>query len=243
MTDPVAPLDDLASLLDPAAAARLEAASPGMLAAARGFWRAALDGGLSPRMRELVLLALFASAATLNDAAVARHVRRARAAGASDGDVVDVLLAITGLANHALYSAIPLLMETLRETGHPEADMPDLTPEMEAIRQDFVATRGFWNADRDALGRLMPDYFQALSALSTAPWKHGALTPKERELIYIAIDCSVSHSYVPGLKLHIRNALAQGASRAEILAVFRLAALMGMQGFLTGAEALAREEA
>ena len=84
----------------------------------------------------------------------------------------------------------------------------------------------------------MPDYFAALAQLSAEPWLNGSLTDKERELVCVAIDCTVTHMYEPGLKIHIRQALKNGASRDEILAVFHLAALTGLEGYIAGAEAM-----
>jgi alkylhydroperoxidase/carboxymuconolactone decarboxylase family protein YurZ len=71
---------------------------------ADGYWASAMAAPhLTSRMKELVVLALHASASALNSEAVARHVRRARDAGATEADILDVLLSIVGLANHALY--------------------------------------------------------------------------------------------------------------------------------------------
>jgi alkylhydroperoxidase/carboxymuconolactone decarboxylase family protein YurZ len=212
-------------------------ASTSYLAASR-LWQTVLDGQhLSPRMKELVLLALHASATAINAEAIKRHVERATSVGASEEDVLDVLLSIVGVSNHAMYFAIPILLHELNQAGQGE-DLPEFRADINAIKDEFVRTRGFWNQERDLLARLVPDYFTALSALSMEPWKHGSLSPKEREFIYIAIDCSVTHTYSPGLALHIRNALGQGASRDEILEVFQLAALMGLEGYILGAEAL-----
>ena len=112
------------------------------------------------------------------------------------------------------------------------------TADYEAIKSDFLSARGFWNADRERFARLMPRYFVALNAMSTESWKNGALSRKEREFICIAIDCTVTHNYEPGLRLHIRNALKCGATREEILQIFQLAALVGVEGYVLGAEML-----
>lgn len=209
------------------------------LAAAAQFRRTVMQAPhLPPRMKELVLLALHASPTSAHGDAVTRQVRRARAAGASENDVVDVLLSIVGVANHALYFAVPVLLDELAAAGHAEAALPEPTPAFAAIRDDFVRTRGFWNPQRDQLGSLMPRYFEALNALSTEPWRSGSLQPKERELVYIAIDASVTHMYEDGLRLHIRHALGHGATRDEILEVFQLVALMGLQGLDIGARAM-----
>src|SRR4030095_3381880 len=47
-------------------------------------------------------------------------------------------------------------------------------------------------------------------------WTSEHLEPKLKEFIYIAIDVTVTHLYEPGLRLHIKNALARGATVQEI---------------------------
>jgi alkylhydroperoxidase/carboxymuconolactone decarboxylase family protein YurZ len=54
-----------------------------------------------------------------------------------------------------------------------------------------------------------------------------SLLPKVKELVYIAIDCTTMQLYVPGLKLHIRNAVRLGATPEEAMEVFEMASLMG----------------
>jgi alkylhydroperoxidase/carboxymuconolactone decarboxylase family protein YurZ len=239
MTDE-AQLEDLAAVFsDRNVASRLREAAPATYAAAARFWRSAHSApALSPRMKELVLLALHATATTLYADGVRRHIGRALAAGATEQDVLDVLFTIVGAANHALYFAVPVLMRELEAAHHPEAEPPPVTPEAQAIKEEFIRSRGFWNPQRDAIVQMMPEYFAALTGLTTEPWKQGVLTDKERELVCIAIDCTVTHMYEPGLAIHIRQALQKGASRNEILAVFQLAAVMGLEGYIRGAETL-----
>ena len=218
--------------------ARLRDASPTTYAAAERFWKAGLTAGaLSPRMKELVFLAVHATVTSLHGDGIRRHVGRALAAGATEQDVLDVLITIVGIANHALYFAIPVLQRELEAAGQP-SEIPPVTPEVQAIKDEFVRVRGYWNEQRDVLVRLMPDYFAALAQLSADPWVNGSLTDKERELVCIAIDCTVTHMYEPGLKIHVRQALKNGASRDEILAVFHLTALTGLEGYIAGAETL-----
>lgn len=233
-------LADLAAAFsDDAVARQLQTASPTGYAAAARFWHCANTApALSPRMRELVLVALHGTVTSLHGPGVRRHIRRALAAGASEHDVLDVMLTIVGAANHALYFAVPVLMRELKAAGHPDAELPPVTTESQAVKDDFIRKRGFWNEQRDAIVRAMPEYFAALSQLSTEPWTRGSLTTKERELCCIAIDCTVTHMFEPGLAIHIRHALQQGASRQEILEVFHLASLIGLEGYMMAAETL-----
>lgn len=234
---------DLDSIFSaPRVAEQLEQAFPNAYAAAARFWRSAhATPILSPRMKELVLLALHGTVTALDSEAVRRQVGRARAAGASDRDVVDVLITIVSAANHALYFAVPVLLRELKAMGHPDAELPPATAEAQAIKDEFVRTRGFWNEQRDVIVRLMPEYFERLSEISTVSWKEGSLSVKERELMCIAIDCTVTHQFESGLAIHIRNALRAGATRDEILEVFRLASLIGLEGYILAGEALYAE--
>ena len=111
--------------------------------------------------------------------------------------------------------------------------------------EEFLRTRGVWHEGRDLLARLMPEYTTTLSAISLEPWTSGSLTPREGELVYIAIDTSVSHMYEAGLRMHVRNAIKAGATWAEILEVMHLVSLMGLEGYILGTTALVecRDEA
>jgi alkylhydroperoxidase/carboxymuconolactone decarboxylase family protein YurZ len=222
----------------PQVAAGLERVAPTLHEAASAFWQSAHEpGALSPRMKELVLIAMHATVTTLNANGTQRHVRRALDAGATPLDVMDVLVTIAPSANHSLYFALPVLMKELKAAGQAD-DLPEPTPEAQAIKDEFIRTRGVWLAQREAVFRLMPKYFAALSKLSTASWKDGSLSRKERELIALSVDCIVTHMFEPGLAMHIRCAIEHGATREEILDVFQLASQLGLETYIQGAEAL-----
>jgi alkylhydroperoxidase/carboxymuconolactone decarboxylase family protein YurZ len=217
----------------------LRAASPSSFAAASEFWREPMEGKhLTPRMKELILLAMHATATALDVYAVKRHIERARAVGATDQDVLDVLITIVGVANHALYFSVPILEEELHAAGIVDEPASENESDYEAVKAEFVAARGFWNPDRDQFARLMPAYFRALNGVATDSWKNGPLSAKEREFVCIGIDCTVTHNFESGLRRHIRNALGHGATRGEILEIFQLAALIGLEGYILGAAAL-----
>ena len=223
----------------PQVAESLRATSPGGHAVACAFWKAPMAAPhLEPRLKELILLAMHAAATSLNADAIGRQVQRVLAAGGTHAEILDVLVTISSLANHALYSCVPVLEEELARRG--ESPAPDAGPHAsyEAAKQRFKAIRGFWNSERDPVGRLLPDYSIALMGIATEMWEKGPLTTRERELVAIGIDCTVTHSFLPGLRTHIRGALDAGATREEILGVFQLAALLGLEGYILAAEAM-----
>ncbi|KAM5357489.1 hypothetical protein ACJZ2D_016218 [Fusarium nematophilum] len=49
-----------------------------------------------------------------------------------------------------------------------------------------------------------------------------------KELIYCAFDAAATHLYVPGLKLHMRNALGYGATPQDILQVLEIATQLSL---------------
>ncbi len=106
------------------------------------------------------------------------------------------------------------------------------------IRQDFIDARGYWSRAWDPLLDIAPDYFEAYSKLSSVPWKTGTLPAKIKELLYIAIDSSITHMYEPGLRVHIRNALKLGATRDEIMEVYELTSSIGVHAVTMGVPAL-----
>src|SRR6187431_3237566 len=62
------------------------------------FWRVPFESKhLTPKMKELILLALHSIASALNVEVIHRQINRAVLAGASKEDVLDVLLTIVGV--------------------------------------------------------------------------------------------------------------------------------------------------
>ena len=112
--------------------------------------------------------------------------------------------------------------------------MADLDPRRQALKDDFIANRGYWSALWDGVLELAPDFFEAYSAFSSVPWKHGTLPPKIKELIYVAIDASTTHLYNPGTRVHIAHALKQGATRDEVMEVLEIVSVLGIHTMSTG---------
>jgi len=88
---------------------------------------------------------------------------------------------------------------------------------------------------------LDPELFDAYTEFSSHPWKHGTLSPKVREFIYMAFDTSATHLYRVGLKLHIENALGYGATIGEILEVMEIASVIGIHSVTMSAPIVIEE--
>jgi alkylhydroperoxidase/carboxymuconolactone decarboxylase family protein YurZ len=230
-------LDDVFS--DPKVAAGLKAVAPNYYKMSEAFWRAPFASGhLTARQKELLYFAMHASSSALNVEMMRRHVTRILAAGGSKEDILDVLISIVAVANHAVYSSVPVLDEEWDGAGKPSSSFPLDEARVAAAKERFIAIRHFWNPDRESIAGAMPDYYAALTDIGTESWANGSLTRKEREFVCIAIDCNLTHSYPPGLRIHIRNAIVEGATKEEIHEIFQLAGIMGLEGYIQTGEIL-----
>ncbi|HEX4832437.1 MAG TPA: NAD(P)-binding domain-containing protein [Trebonia sp.] len=109
-----------------------------------------------------------------------------------------------------------------------------LTPRQEEIKAQFIEVRGTWGELWETILRLDPEFLLAYMNFSAVPWRHGVLPPKVKELIYIAIDANATHMYLPGVRQHVKAALAAGATGAEIMEVLELAATLGIHAMNIG---------
>jgi len=196
-------------------------------------------GPLDAKTCELVALASQAACTTLYEPGIRRHVGRAFDEGATVPEVLDVLEMISAIGVHAVTEGVPILVE--------EAGMPDEATEaeraaQERIKRTFEEDRGYWDELWDELLALDHEYLEAYLNYSAHPWRHGVLDPVVREFVIIAADASTNHLYLPGLRIHVRNALDLGATREEVLAVIEIASLIGVNT-VTGSLPIVLEEA
>ena len=112
--------------------------------------------------------------------------------------------------------------------------MADLDAHRQKLKDEFIAARGYWSELWDGVLQLSPEFFEAYSAFSSVPWKYGTLPAKIKELIYVAIDASTTHLYNPGTRIHIANALKQGATRDEVMEVLQIVSVLGIHTISTG---------
>lgn len=138
------------------------------------------------------------------------------------------------LGGDTLSVGVPLLMEVMEE-GMGGGGFPrDFTDREQRLKANFERHRGYWTPTWHFILRNSPRFMEAYTDYTSLPYRdnNNTLDPKVKLLIYIAIDCSTTHLYKPGLKHHIREALEYGASQDEVLEVFELATLMGVQRYV-----------
>ena len=185
---------------------------------------------LDPATAALIQLAVNASVATLDVEGVERWGRRALEVGATAAQVHETLVVVSGLGVHSLMEGSRRLAAVLRERDGTTAEQP-LDAEREGLRARLQGDDPYWtDFERevpgflDALLRLSPPAYEGFFAYCAIPWRTGALRARTKELMSMACDATPTHRYVPGLRLHLANAVRLGAGRCAIVQALDIAA-------------------
>ncbi|MBN3801482.1 gamma-carboxymuconolactone decarboxylase [Paraburkholderia sp. Ac-20336] len=192
---------------------------------------------LDDKTRAFIALAADACATQLYAPGVARHIERALSFGATRDELVEVLELISTIGIHTSNVGVPVLLEVLEEEGLRDGPAP-LDERRQALKAAFEKNRGYWHPSWEGLLELDPDLFDAYVEFSSVPWRSGVLSPKLKEFMYCAFDASATHLYVPGLKLHMRNALHYGATAEELMELLEIVSVTGIHGAELGAPLL-----
>ena len=108
------------------------------------------------------------------------------------------------------------------------------TPNFNALRAAGLIDEGL-----DRLAEWDAPWTERFMVLAQQSQVNDTLDPKLVALIRLNIDVTATHLYAPGVRRHVRDALRLGASRAEILEVFKLASVVGIHACALGVPLLA----
>ncbi|WP_312858028.1 carboxymuconolactone decarboxylase family protein [Pseudonocardia pini] len=185
---------------------------------------------LDPVATALITLAVHASVTTLDRDGTDRAMRVALDAGATPAQVHETLVVVSGLGVHTLMEGSAHLAAILRERGDTSLDAP-LDADRATLRTRMQGDDPYWtDFERevpgflDALLRQSPEAYQAFFAYTAVPWRTGAVRGLVKELMSMASDATPTHRYLPGMRMHLANALRLGAGRATVLHALDIAA-------------------
>lgn len=108
------------------------------------------------------------------------------------------------------------------------------TQDMSLLRLRFESSHGYWSDELEDLLIADARYFKAYDRLLSVASARGNLTPKEQELICVAVTGQVTYLNRAATAHHIRQAQRFGASAEEILETLQLAASLGVHSMLVG---------
>jgi alkylhydroperoxidase/carboxymuconolactone decarboxylase family protein YurZ len=178
----------------------------------------------------LIALGVRASVSALDVEGTRDYAARALDAGATPAQVHETVVLVSGLGVHSLMEGSRRIADLLRERGDPAMSAP-LDSRRAELWARHVDGDPYWEGFEaevpgflDALVRLSPEAFEAFFAYCAVPWTTGALAATTKELISLAADASPTHRYLPGVRLHLANAIRGGAGRAAVLQALDIAA-------------------
>jgi alkylhydroperoxidase/carboxymuconolactone decarboxylase family protein YurZ len=204
-----------------------------------------VGGVLQRKLVELIGVALNSGGTNLNPDGVRRHIRAALQAGANREEILLVLKMASVVSFDACMLATPFLLEEASEGDLDAAgvvraqrlkNVEGATPAV-----DKMKALGQWNVAWDPFLDLAPVWTDQFMATGIGIYASGVLPPKEIELLSIAFDASYTYLYAPGVRRHIRRALNAGATVEEIMEVFKLCVIQGVEACNVGVLILEEE--
>jgi alkylhydroperoxidase/carboxymuconolactone decarboxylase family protein YurZ len=184
---------------------------------------------LAPMTRSLVEYGVRSSVTILDLAGARVAASAALDAGATAGQLHEVLALVSGLGVHTL-------MEGSRDLAGLLTSRGDALPELDEHRSDLRdqllgPATSYWDIFEshvpgflDAVLRLSPEAFEGFVSYGAIPARTRQLRPVVKEIVSVAVDALPNHRYLPGLRLHLATALKLGAGRTEIIEAIDLAA-------------------
>jgi alkylhydroperoxidase/carboxymuconolactone decarboxylase family protein YurZ len=151
---------------------------------------------LPPKVQAFIGLAVDSAATHLHVPGIEEHIRTAIASGATSAELVEVIELTSTLGIHACNIGVPLLVEVLKEEGHPAAtNREEMDARRSQLQAAFTRNRGYWHTFWEDILRLDPDFFEAYLEFSSVPWssKTGG---KEQTETKGVLEPKVSYMYL-----------------------------------------------
>lgn len=188
--------------------------------------------GLKVQHRELIAFAVRMSVTTLDSASARVHAQCALDSGATKAQLHELLFLISGLGVHTLFEGTRLVNRLVAPSaGARTHDLLPLDEQRQQLWDKWVGKATYWESfEREVPGFLIellhatPEGFDAFFRYCAVPWTSKTISPRLKELVSMAVDATPTHCFLPGMRLHLRNAVALGAGRDAVLRTLEIAA-------------------
>lgn len=192
-------------------------------------------GVIPTLLSELIAIAIDVSATHLYEPGLRLHIKNALKVGATKEQIGAVIQIVSTLGVQSLLVGLPLLLTVVKGTPADISDrLGPLSENQQMLKRKYVDLAHVWSDAHTQLLLLAPDYFEANLALASVALGTDLLTEKEKNLILVAVNGSVTHLQEEGLRLAMEAALAAGASPDEIIHVLRRVSPMGIHAAMLG---------
>ena len=187
----------------------------------------ARTGPLTPRMVELIYVALDSSSSHLFESGLQTHMKRALEVGVTQADIIDVLhlVVVQGAVN--VCQAVDILAE-FTGPDEPAAIDEDLQARIESLGPAHALSLA-------AVARMDPGYASVLLDFVESGRPGTGLAPRERSLIQLALHACFTAFNPDATRQIVATALSQGATPAELLQAIQLGSHLAVHGAALGA--------
>jgi len=187
----------------------------------------ARTGPLTPRMVELIYVALDSSSSHLFESGLQTHMKRALEVGATQGDIFDVLHLVAVQGAVSVGQAVDILAEF---TGVDAAGAID--DELQAWLDSLAPAHALSLA---AVARMDPGYAAVLLDFIENGRPDTGLSPGERSLVQLALHACFTAFNPDATRQMVSTALSQGLAPAELLQAIQLGSHLAVHGTALGA--------
>lgn len=182
---------------------------------------------LTDLQRSLLRFALDVSATTLDVAAAADRFGDAIHSGATPDQLQEIVTLQAAIGVHSFFEGSRIVALS----AGPLASRGPFDPARQELWDRHIGDRRYWIAMREEIPGFLesllwvsPEAFRAFIDFAGLPYRTGHVDTLTKELIGMASDASVSHRYLPGMRMHLRTALRMGAGSIAIREALDIAA-------------------
>lgn len=189
---------------------------------------------LDIRMRKFICIAIDSVTGCLNANGLKNHMKHALQLGIDVKEILEVLeiTCMVGVTSHSM--SIPILVDELQHRGICIA-AKELDDRQMALKKEYIAKHGgYWSEEKENILKLDPEYFETFTEFEAGPWNNGPLSPKEKELIYIAVHAAPVTLHPDAVRYHISRALDYKAEITEIVDVLHIVSTLGIHAVTMG---------
>lgn len=189
---------------------------------------------LDIRMRKFICIAIDSVTGCLNANGLKNHMKHALQLGIDVKEILEVLeiTCMVGVTTHQM--SVPILVDELSRRG---TNIPalELDKSQKTLKQAYLAKhKGCWSNEKENILKMDPEYFETFTAFEDGSWETGPLSPKEKELIYLAVHAAPVTLHPAEVRRHMAAALDLGASVHEIMDVLHIVSTLGIHAVTMG---------
>jgi alkylhydroperoxidase/carboxymuconolactone decarboxylase family protein YurZ len=178
---------------------------------------------------QVILLnyALRACGSTLDAEGAREWLSKALGAGITPEQLHEVVTLMSSIGVHTFFES----SRALAAATEPPGGWGPLDQTRQELWDRYVGSTKYWTSMEEeiegfleALLRMSPEVFEAFIIYVGIPFKSRLVPNLTKEIISMAADACPAHQYLPGMRMHLRNAVRAGAGRLGIEHAMRIAA-------------------